>query len=421
MKTTRSFERIILACVLSACAGDLSDTTDFDSEEPYAVADQESSALSEPTLGAARLSLRDFGLQPIQTSHIDPYRYEPEAGPIRDRWLSLGGRQSFLGLGSSPHLLYGTDNGGRRQHFQGGSIYWHPSTGAHEVHGAIRDKWRSLGSVGSFLGYPLTDETGVPDGIGRFNHFEGGSVYWHPNTGAFEVHGAIRDKWARLGWETSFLGYPVSDELDAGDGRISYFEHGSIHWSPQSGISLSTPRTAMLIVHAIRCDSVASGFDTQTFDAVAQALQAVNGPVGGALSTTGPQGAAVAGVLATVTGLLSGLTDVLRILDLTFGDTDHLYVSRSAIAEEAQVWPAGDSQEDVQKGSVVLSPGIAVPFNDRTQLHFWDADRGFLSSNDDSLGVLDVSVSDVGGVRARVIGNPAEGSLYTIAYSIEML
>jgi uncharacterized protein with LGFP repeats len=46
---------------------------------------------------------------------------------------------------------------------------------------------------------PLTDESPTPDGIGRFNHFQGGSIYWTPGIGAHEVHGAIRDKWASMG------------------------------------------------------------------------------------------------------------------------------------------------------------------------------------------------------------------------------
>ena len=68
--------------------------------------------------------------------------------------------------------------------FQGGSIYWSPATGAFEVHGLIRVKWAQLGGEREFLGFPLTDELGTPDGIGRFNHFEGGSIYWTPETGA---------------------------------------------------------------------------------------------------------------------------------------------------------------------------------------------------------------------------------------------
>jgi hypothetical protein len=83
-----------------------------------------------------------------------------------------------------------------------------------EVHGAIRDKYLALGAESSFLGYPTTDETGTPDGIGRFNHFQGGSIYWTPNTGAHEVHSLVRDLWASQGWErNAALGYPISDEL----------------------------------------------------------------------------------------------------------------------------------------------------------------------------------------------------------------
>jgi LGFP repeat-containing protein len=88
------------------------------------------------------------------------------------------------------------------------------SAGAFEVHGAIREKYLALGAEASILGYPRTDETGTPDGVGRFNHFQSGSIYWTPGTSAYEVHGLIRDLWASLGWERNpQLGYPISDEL----------------------------------------------------------------------------------------------------------------------------------------------------------------------------------------------------------------
>ncbi|HEX6686295.1 MAG TPA: hypothetical protein VF062_26220 [Candidatus Limnocylindrales bacterium] len=132
------------------------------------------------------------------------------------------------------------------QHFQHGSIYTHGSSlsaggiQAFEVHGAIRDKWASLGWENSFLGFPVTDESPTPDGHGRFNHFQGGSIYWTGATGAWEVHGAIRDKWASLGWEQSYLGYPVSDELPVGaNGRFSNFERGQIAWSPEFGAEVA--------------------------------------------------------------------------------------------------------------------------------------------------------------------------------------
>lgn len=97
--------------------------------------------------------------------------------------------------------------------FEAADIYYSPATGAHEVHGDIRAKYNAFGAANGILGLPTTDETGTPDGIGRFNHFEGGSIYWTLNTGPMMVRGAIRDMWAAQGWENSQFGYPVIDWL----------------------------------------------------------------------------------------------------------------------------------------------------------------------------------------------------------------
>lgn len=157
-------------------------------------------------------------------------------GAIRDLWSSLGWEKGFLGYPITSEMSE-SDGIGRHSLFQGGFIYWSPSTGAHEVHGAILSLWRFLGWEKSFLGYPVTNETTTADGVGRFNHFQGGSIFWSPSTGAFEVHGAIRDLWASLGWERSFLGYPVTNETTTADGvgRFNHFQGGSIFWSPFSG------------------------------------------------------------------------------------------------------------------------------------------------------------------------------------------
>ncbi|MDI1323808.1 MAG: hypothetical protein PSV36_13750 [Algoriphagus sp.] len=164
-------------------------------------------------------------------------------GLIRARWQSLGWERSFLGYPLTDETAT-PDGVGRYNHFQGGSIYWSPASGAWEVHGAIRGKYSSLGWERSFLGYPLTNETTTPDGIGRYNHFQHGSIYWSPGTGAFEVHGLIRSHWASIGWERSILGYPISDELVVfgGDGRISHFQRGSIYWSPTAGVRVLRER-----------------------------------------------------------------------------------------------------------------------------------------------------------------------------------
>ena len=155
---------------------------------------------------------------------------------IDEKYVALGGVRSFLGQPTTPEQDC-PDHRGCFRHSQSGSIYWSPQTGAHEVHGAIRGQYAALGWERSFLGYPVTDESRTSDGIGRYNHFQGGSIYWSPQTGAHEVHGAIRGQYAALGWERSFLGYPVTDESGTSDGigRYNHFQGGSIYWSPQTG------------------------------------------------------------------------------------------------------------------------------------------------------------------------------------------
>ena len=113
------------------------------------------------------------------------------------KYAALGGPAGWLGPATTAELV-APDGIGHYRHYRSGSIYWSPASGAHEVHGLIRDRWASLGWERSFLGYPLTDETMTPDRIGRYNHFQGGSIYWTPATNAYEMHGTIRGKWASL-------------------------------------------------------------------------------------------------------------------------------------------------------------------------------------------------------------------------------
>ncbi|MEM2140885.1 hypothetical protein [Nitrososphaera sp.] len=168
-------------------------------------------------------------------------------GAIREKWKATGWEQGVLGYPTTDEMKT-PDGKGRYNHFKKGifaegSIYWHPNLGAFEVHGGIRQKWKSLGWEKSFLGYPVTDELTTPDGIGRYNHFQNGSIYFSWKTGAHEVHGAIREFWKNAGWEQSFLGYPVTDEMDAPDGKGKYskFQGGTVRWHPDVGAYLGSP------------------------------------------------------------------------------------------------------------------------------------------------------------------------------------
>lgn len=101
----------------------------------------------------------------------------------------------------------------------------------------IDQKYRQLGGQAGFLGSPTGEEQWTPDRVGRYRHYQGGSIHWHPSTGAYETHGQIREKWQSLSWEVGFLGYPLTDELTTpdGKGRYNQFQGGSIRWYPDKG------------------------------------------------------------------------------------------------------------------------------------------------------------------------------------------
>ncbi|NAZ75685.1 twin-arginine translocation signal domain-containing protein [Kineococcus sp. T13] len=181
-------------------------------------------------------------------------------GLIRDAWARTGWEAGVLGYPVTDETAT-PDGRGRFNHFQRGSIHWSPETGAHEVHGAIRETWRALGWEAGLCGYPVTDELATPDGRGRYNHFAGtggSSIYWTERTGAHAVHGELRDAWERLGWEAGPLGYPTTDELVTPDGRgrCNHFEGSggsSVYWSPGTG--------AHAVLGAVRQAWAASGWE----------------------------------------------------------------------------------------------------------------------------------------------------------------
>jgi uncharacterized protein with LGFP repeats len=126
----------------------------------------------------------------------------------------------------------GTPDGiGRYNHFQNGSIYWTPSTGAWEVQGNIQARWAALRWEAGLLGYPTSDEMVTADGGGRYNTFQNGNIYWSLATGAWEVYGAILAPYLFIGATQSALGYPISGLTSTLVGVRTSFQHGYIDWN----------------------------------------------------------------------------------------------------------------------------------------------------------------------------------------------
>jgi hypothetical protein len=100
----------------------------------------------------------------------------------------------------------------------------------HRVYGAICEKWIQLGADRGF-GAPVSEE--LPSALGRMQYFAGGKIiYWSGPTGAHELHGLIAKTYREEGGDVSCLGLPISDEQASDTGRVSFFQHGRIDWSP---------------------------------------------------------------------------------------------------------------------------------------------------------------------------------------------
>ena len=156
-------------------------------------------------------------------------------GEIRKKYDAMGGPKSFLLWPKSDEL--GVPDGvGRRNEFINGFIYWHPEYGAHSVTTHFSFAWARSGWERGDIGYPTSEEFALPDGIGRKQSFSKGHIYGSLS-GIVSIHGAIYDKWKSLGSESGELGYPITDETKTSDGRgrFNAFNDGVIYWSPTTG------------------------------------------------------------------------------------------------------------------------------------------------------------------------------------------
>ena len=151
------------------------------------------------------------------------------------------------------------DSGAYRRRFSGCTIYYSPTTGAHEIHGDIRAKYDLRYQSSPLIGIPVGDQSGCPDGRGYYNHFSNGaSIYSHPDTGPFVLYGAIRALWAQEGWEAGPLGYPTRDQYVPNPNEPSnrepisgLFQNGSLY---QDGSVASRAKVKAESADEVRAD-----------------------------------------------------------------------------------------------------------------------------------------------------------------------
>lgn len=194
---------------------------------------------------------------------------------LRDAEAAIAEKARSLGnLAANPQGDMKPVDGGFMRSFADCDIYYSAATGAHELHGDIRRKYRQV-SGPTRLGLPTTDETSCPDGAGRYNHFaKSASIYWAPTTGPFYVRGGVRFRWASSGWEAGPMGYPVRDEEGMGglypsdnpDMQWSHFQHGMIfRHGTEAQFALAATASMTQIKDAIQ-SAISKRLPARTYD-----------------------------------------------------------------------------------------------------------------------------------------------------------
>ncbi len=176
-------------------------------------------------------------------------------GSILTRWRKAGAESGRLGYPTADETAVAA---GAVSTFQGGSVYWSPSTGAKVVRAAVLRRYLANGGP-QVLGFPTTEEVAAAAGGSRLE-LQGGAVYWSSGTGAHVVRGEILARWRQLGAESGPLGYPTGDDTAVAGGYQTAFRNGTIYWSHATGAKVV--RAAILRRYVAAGGPQALGFPT---------------------------------------------------------------------------------------------------------------------------------------------------------------
>ena len=152
-------------------------------------------------------------------------------GSIRNVWAASGAEKGIMGYPTTDEYKVLT---GVAQNYQGGKIFYTPQKGTFILRGGIGAKWQEVNGA-SLLGLPLSNEIGGLRNGGVYQKFQKGVIYWSPATGSHVSMGAIRNAYAKIGYEKSRLGYPITDEYKTSTGVAQKYQGGIITWTSKTG------------------------------------------------------------------------------------------------------------------------------------------------------------------------------------------
>ncbi len=160
----------------------------------------------------------------------------PKPAPVVNRIDECAKANAWLGKRHGTGETKTPDGKGRFAKFDGGYIYWSPTTGARAVPNRLFAEWAKLGFEAGSLGYPTAPHTKLAGGL--VQAFENGVLYMRDDSdAAFFVTGVIGARWAREGYEKSTYGYPTSNEYTTPDGGVRQdFQGGTLGYHPSNAV-----------------------------------------------------------------------------------------------------------------------------------------------------------------------------------------
>jgi len=152
----------------------------------------------------------------------------------------LGGAQSRLGAPITDTFEVAA---GAERDYQGGAIFYSEQTGAKALYGPVLGRYQALGGPNGQLGFPASDEADAGNGVAHVADFSapgGASIYWSPQWGSVVITGAVLDTDRASGGAIGPFSYPRADTTVVNGVESGNFigPRGTrIQWSSNNGVS----------------------------------------------------------------------------------------------------------------------------------------------------------------------------------------
>lgn len=171
----------------------------------------------------------------------DKTGYYESTGKIRDLWASRGFESGVFGFPIS-NIENNPETGVLWQYYIGGTIVGDDRTGYYESRGAIRDFWAKTGFEYGMLGKPISNiDTNTKTGI-IFQEYERGFIVGTGKTGYYESMGKIREYWASNNFESGWLGLPTSTTVYKNGIYTQEYQNGTVSYNTKTDKTTTTKK-----------------------------------------------------------------------------------------------------------------------------------------------------------------------------------